>query len=264
MLEDDDDACTQEEALKNDQKCDICDYSVLPFDYYFCRNCKKFFHQKCFNDQHLDNKDYLIDDSSNSWCCYDCRECKYCLSFKDRSELLTCTECKKLFHSYCTFVDNTGNGIAVTGKAHKNNNVYTFENLYSNNHSLGGTRPQNSNEKISNELDYKSPLKGQGQNLVENKTGKCDECSRCFNCYSFVAVRTQTPNQENLAVAGLTQFCDKNVCENCLGKYQLEEYCPCCLKTITEKIKIQKNKKFHKSLIRCECKFWIHRSCDPL
>lgn len=46
-----------------------------------------------------------------SWSCPDCKECRYCLSFKDRDKMVSCIECKNLIHLYCIF--NLGQSVQV-------------------------------------------------------------------------------------------------------------------------------------------------------
>ena len=230
----DDEFINEENELLEKSKCKICEYSIQPFDYHFCRNCKKFFHKRCVNDLPIDYKDYsCIDENSNSWCCYDCRECKFCLSFKDRQELLACSDCNLLFHSYCTFIDS-------------NNSTNTSVQQTLNIESIMQQQTEN--------LESRLPKNPNDRNTLEPSSIKCDECSRCFNCYSLLSSNPEL----------IRMFSDKQVCNNCWPKYEMGEFCPICLTVISENIKLFKNKRCFKNLVRCECRFWVHRCCDAL
>lgn len=73
------------------------------FDYLNCRNCKKVYHKYCLESSTSETQSFqdLVHVKSSIWVCSECRECKYCLGYKDRAQMITCIDCKGLVHTYC-------------------------------------------------------------------------------------------------------------------------------------------------------------------
>lgn len=86
-------------------RCTICSYALSIFEGLVCRNCTKVYHKYCFQilSSSMNKGLESSDDKDTHWACPDCRECRYCLSFKDKNDMIECSECGNLVHQSCVF-----------------------------------------------------------------------------------------------------------------------------------------------------------------
>lgn len=86
-------------------RCTLCHFSLSVFEGLVCRNCHKVYHKYCFQEQPTPagpSQD-SSEKSDSYWACPDCRECRYCLSFREKQTMISCTSCSNVVHETCVF-----------------------------------------------------------------------------------------------------------------------------------------------------------------
>jgi hypothetical protein len=87
-------------------RCLKCNYTISLFDGLKCQNCLKVYHKFCLESQKALASGTALGEKysvakGGYWACPDCRECRYCLSFRNRDQMQACIECGSFVHPEC-------------------------------------------------------------------------------------------------------------------------------------------------------------------